>query len=254
MDVNQAIRALKSQVDAIQPTTTLAGTTTEILNTVTNTVVDALAGLGTVNDQTGQTAYTTQSGDAGALLILNDASPVGSFFGTPQRLPAPFALFITNFGAGVATLTPTSGTINGGASLTLLQNQSIWLVFNGTNWLSDAFTAPPLNSPAAATKFLTAYASATGVFTNAQPAFTDIQRNDCNITTSGICSCGEFWNWCACWKFDLKDLYTSIPLEALIMDMYSTQRLGTSFRKETLWEVRISGVSSLGINSTLTNT
>ena len=119
VDVNQAIRALKSQVDAIQPTTTLAGTTTEILNTVTNTVVDALAGLGTVNDQTGNTAYTTQSGDAGTLLILDDASPVAVSLNS-AAMP-PFALFITNFGAGVATLTPTSGTINGGASLTLLQ-------------------------------------------------------------------------------------------------------------------------------------
>ena len=185
LDLQKANAALKTQLSAIAPSTTSTGNSTTVTNNTTTTIEDILSGLGTVNDKTGVTTYTTQTSDAGALLILNDASPVAVTLNSV--VTPPFALFITNFGAGLVTLTPTSGTINGGASLALLQNQSIWAVYTGTNWLTDAFTAPPLNSPAVATKFLTAYASATGVFSNAQPAFTDISGQ---ITTAQLPASG----------------------------------------------------------------
>ncbi len=130
------------------------------------------AGMGAVNDQTGVTTYTVVAHDNGILLIFNDASPVAVTLNS--GLPTPYFFFAANTGAGVATMTPTSGLINGGASLALLKNESVMVVFDGTNWITNAFFAPPLNSPASSTKFLTAYASATGVFSNAQPAFTDI--------------------------------------------------------------------------------
>ena len=164
VDLNQAIANLSPRIAALEanPSTVSTGNSTTVTNNTTTTIEDILAGLGTVNDKTGSTAYTTQTSDAGALLILNDASPVAVSLNSV--VTPPFALFITNFGAGRVTLTPTSGLINGGASLALLQNQSIWAVYNGTNWLTDAFTAPPQTIAAVAGKYLTAYNAATGVF------------------------------------------------------------------------------------------
>lgn len=184
VDLNQAIASLKTQIDAIPTTTSTTGSTT---STVTNTITieDILAGLGTVNDQTGATSYTTQTGDAGVLLILNDASPVAVSLNSV--VTPPYALFVTNFGTGTVTLIPTSGTINGGSSLALLQGQTIWVVFSGTNWKSGAFTAPPLDTPAVTHEFITAYNAATGAFSQTQPAFTDISGN---LATSQLPTAG----------------------------------------------------------------
>src|SRR6185312_15232068 len=136
------------------------------------TVESILAGIGTVNDQTGQTSYTTQSQDAGALLILNDASPVAVSLNS--AVSKPFALFISNFGTGLTTLTPTSGTVNGGASLALSQNQSIWCVFDGTDWKTWAFFAPPQTLTKVTHEWMDSYDAATGLFTKSQPAYSDI--------------------------------------------------------------------------------
>jgi len=174
VDVNQAISSLKSQLDAVSKTQTGASATAGVTTNTTSTITieDILAGLGTVNDQTGNTSYTTQTGDAGALLVLNDASPVAVSLNSV--VTTPFALFITNAGAGLVTLTPTSGLINGGASIALTKGQLIWCVFGGTNWLTSAVFAPPQDTPAVTHEFITAFAASSGVFIQAQPAFTDI--------------------------------------------------------------------------------
>ncbi len=70
----QAFAIVNEHVSAI------TGKTTTILQTVAGGggggSVPAVVGIGTVNDQTGQTAYTTSSGDNGALIVLSDASPI----------------------------------------------------------------------------------------------------------------------------------------------------------------------------------
>lgn len=183
VDLNQAVRVLKGQITDLQTaqnSTPSTGSSTTVTDTNTVTVEDILSGLGTVNDQTGATSYTTQDSDAGTLLILSDASPVAVALNSV--VSAPFALFITNFGAGVATLTPTSGTVNGGASMTLVQNQSIWIVFDGSNWKSEAIFTPPQNSPAAPNDWLTAYNATTGAFSRQQPGFNNL---------SGVISPGQ---------------------------------------------------------------
>lgn len=88
-----------------------------------------------VNAQTG-TTYTIVGSDYGQYVSFNNSSAVA------VTLPAataaagfyPFSFYATNVGAGTATLTPTSGTINGASSLALLQNQSVFVVADGTNW------------------------------------------------------------------------------------------------------------------------
>jgi hypothetical protein len=173
VDLNQAIAALNTKVNAIPSGTTTSTTNATTIQTVT--IEDVLAGLGTLNDQTGATSYTTQTQDAGALLVLNDASPVAVSLNS--TVSAPFALFITNKGAGTVTLTPTSGTINGGGSLALLTNQTIWVVFSSPNWTTGAFFTPPQNTPAVSHEWITSYNAATGAFPQSQPAFTDISGN-----------------------------------------------------------------------------
>lgn len=128
-------------------------------------------GQGLINNQAGATSYITQPGDNGILLVLNDASPVAVTLTTNA---APFYLIITNFGAGAATLTPSTGTINGGASLSLLQNQTVLASCDSTNWLTTAFVTSPLNTPTVAHEWLNSYNAATGAFTQTQPAFTDL--------------------------------------------------------------------------------
>lgn len=101
-------------------------------------------GQGLINNQTGATSYITQPGDNGILLVLNDAAPVAVTLTTNA---APFYLVITNMGTGTATLTPSTGTINGGASLALLQGQTVIASCDSTNWETTALAAP-LQSPA----------------------------------------------------------------------------------------------------------
>ena len=161
VDVNQAIVAIQSKIDS--------------LKTVTNTVTTSsggravpvpspfpFPGLGADNNQTGNTAYTVVSTDNGILLILNDASPVAVTL--DSTLVRPYLLFITNFGAGAATLTPSSGLINGSASLVMAQHETLMAVFDGTNWLTSDLLVLAQTFVAVTHEFLTAYDAATGAF------------------------------------------------------------------------------------------
>lgn len=134
VDLNQAIASLKGQIDKIKTgtttTVTAAGSTSIVVNG------SNFPGLGAVRDETGSTSYTIIGADNGILLILNDASPVS--VALDSAMITPYFIFLTNFGAGTATLTPTSGTINGSASFSLPQYQSIMAVFDGTNWDTTA--------------------------------------------------------------------------------------------------------------------
>ncbi len=90
--------------------------------------------LGQVNAQTG-TTYTTLNSDYGAIVTLDNASPVAvTLGGDGTGLQAQWWSFIQNNGAGTATLTPASGTINGAASITLITGQSVATFFDGANW------------------------------------------------------------------------------------------------------------------------
>lgn len=131
----------------------------------------AITGLGYINDQTGSVTYSTVVGDNGVFLILNDAAPVAV---TLNTIAAPYLIFITNFGAGLATLTPSSGLINGAASVTLSSGQFMLVECNGTNWEASATSATPQNTPGVANQFFTAYNATTGVFTLSTVAYSGL--------------------------------------------------------------------------------
>lgn len=130
-DIYQAFPALKAQIDAVKTTATQAATAASGV-TPSPPIPPAFPGLGGVNNQTGVTAYVTQTNDNGVLLVLSDASPIA--ISLNSSVTTPYFLFVTNIGAGTATLTPTTGLVNGGASITLLSGASCYAFFDGTNW------------------------------------------------------------------------------------------------------------------------
>lgn len=97
------------------------------------------------NEQTG-TTYTVQATDCGKLLTFNNASAVAVTLpqaGTSGFLSGFFLAGVQNLGAGAVTITPTTSTINGSASLTLASRQSITgLVGDGTNYFAQVTAVP----------------------------------------------------------------------------------------------------------------
>ena len=62
--------------------------------------------------------------NSGAIAVtLNNSSVSSGFY-----------CAVAAIGAGTATLTPSSGTINGAASLAITSHLGCWLFFDGTNW------------------------------------------------------------------------------------------------------------------------
>ena len=124
-----------------------------------------------VSNRSGLTSYVTASTDEGALIILSDASPIAV---TLTSQSPPWSCFVTNQGAGTATLTPASGTINGASTLTLLSGFCTLVAFDGTNWFAATLPIVPVTFSAILHQFLTAYDAVTGVFSAAQPDYSDL--------------------------------------------------------------------------------
>jgi hypothetical protein len=146
LDLQQAIPVLKSQITALQKTGTTSTTTTTsnassaTTNGVTPSQASAIATqaiqstLGLANPQTG-TSYTPLQSDYGGIVTLNNASPVAvTLSNNGTGIAEQWWAWFQNNGAGTATLTPSSGTINGVSNITLITGQSAWVTFDGTNW------------------------------------------------------------------------------------------------------------------------
>jgi hypothetical protein len=146
VDVNQAIVFLSNRVRAITTpttgtTTTSAGSTTVIesgvssFNAETGGVV-YFPSMGLVNNQSGVTAYTTQTQDNGALIVLASASAIAVTLNF--TVAAPWYTTISNQGAGTVTVTPSNGLINAAASITIPAGNFATIFFDGANWWSDS--------------------------------------------------------------------------------------------------------------------
>jgi hypothetical protein len=182
-DHDQAIVTLNGKVTATSSSTTGTGATTASTTTVVTTTgvtsFNALTGavsffpsLGLLNDQSGVTSYTTQTSDNGRLIVLSDATSIA--ISLNSVVVPPYLLFVTNYGDGTATLTPTSGTINSAPNFTLPKNYTSLVVFDGTNWWVSVLPVVPLNTPAVTHEWLNSYDATSGTYTQTQPEFTDI--------------------------------------------------------------------------------
>jgi hypothetical protein len=109
-DLNQAIAALATKVK---------GNSSTITNLINNGTIGGGGGggtitvpvSGTVNNQTGNTSYSLQQADYGALVVVDTPSPFALTLNS--SVTTPFYTFIQNLGTGTITLTPTSGVVNG---------------------------------------------------------------------------------------------------------------------------------------------
>lgn len=89
-----------------------------------------------INPQTG-TTYTYLTTDFGKLVThLNVASIAAALPAAGATFPAKWFVFVQNLGAGVLTITPTTSTIDGAATLVLNQNEGTLIVSDGTNYFT----------------------------------------------------------------------------------------------------------------------
>lgn len=144
--LSQQIASLQSQITVLKTPSAAASTVTELIasgvtsfNSKTGAVT-YFPDLATVNDQSGMTGYTTQTGDNGALILLDSIYPIGVTLNF--ALGAPWWTVIDNLGGGTATLTPSQGLINGGASLDVLGANFALVWFDGTNFWAALMPTP----------------------------------------------------------------------------------------------------------------
>lgn len=92
-----------------------------------------------IDAQTG-TSYTVLSSDAGNIVTFNNSSAVAVTLpqATTNGFTSGFSFTAQNLGAGQVTITPTTSTINGAATLTLLQHESCQITSDGTNYQVSA--------------------------------------------------------------------------------------------------------------------
>jgi hypothetical protein len=160
------IKDLQDAVTAIVPKLGGKGTVTE--NIVTNVSGgggggSAPSSIGTVNQQvTG--AYSLLQADFGALVLLETAATFAVTL--PNTLSAPFFTIIENECLGLATLTPTTGTVNNNASYLLGVGQFALVFFDGTNWWA---TTIPQTLGAVSCQWVDSYNAVTGIFHTSQP-------------------------------------------------------------------------------------
>jgi hypothetical protein len=172
-DLQNALVAVNTKVEALKTAAASSSSSSGSSSKPSAPIVSSFSGQGTVNNQTGSTSYATQSSDNGAMIVLDDSSPVAVALNSTAT--APFYCFITNIGTGLVTLTPTNGvTVNGAASFPLPQNYTSLVVFSFGVWWASAMPIVPQTFNAVAHEFLKSYDSTTGIFVAGQPSFTDL--------------------------------------------------------------------------------
>jgi hypothetical protein len=120
-------------------------TAVPIALTLTGNLVASSTTLGTVqliNAQSG-TSYALLSSDAGKLVTFNNAAAtaVSLAQATTTGFQTGFSVDVQNLGAGVVTITPAVSTIDGLATLVILQNQGCSITSDGTNYQVSACDA-----------------------------------------------------------------------------------------------------------------
>ena len=137
-DLYQAVTALNTKVEGVKSSSAATAASVENVTNNSETIIQQVANvIGFVNNQSGVTAYTTLPSDYGNEIQLNDASPIAvtlSTLSTNPGIQLPWFTAINNLGAGTATLTPGSGTINGAGSLPVPGGFIAFVWFDGTNF------------------------------------------------------------------------------------------------------------------------
>lgn len=210
LDLNEANKVNVASINALKPATSTTTTATAVASTSTtvatagvtsfNTQTGAVSffsPLGTVSNQSGETAYTTEGTDAGALIVLSDASAIAITLSA--TVMAPWFAVMSNAGAGTATLTPASGTISypgnpGASSMTLPAGALTILFFDATNFFAATTPSAPATIAPVAGEYLTGYNGATGLFSQSTPAGISATITTAKLTTGGANGSQTFTN------------------------------------------------------------
>jgi hypothetical protein len=192
-DLQQAIPSLKSQIDALSTSMAATSSTVENITSSSEEIITEPSTIGMVNDQTGNISYATQQSDYGAFILFSDASPIAVALTQGTAITVPWYAVLINEGAGLVTCTPATGTISYpgnllAASMPIPQNAAAFIVYDGTNFTAVLAPISPANTPEVASEWLNSYNSATGVFGQSQPAFTDIagQITEAQLPSAGL--------------------------------------------------------------------
>lgn len=125
---------MQAEINANFPDQSTGAITPAIARTTFTDMVNSWQQYTAVNAQVG-TTYAIVVGDYGNLITFSNASPVA--VSIPQAVGS-FSIwngYLQNAGAGAVTVTPGAGsTICGASTLVLNQNQSAWVVSNGTDY------------------------------------------------------------------------------------------------------------------------
>lgn len=116
-----------------------ANTTYNTFNFKNSAGVDVPLGASVVNAQTG-TTYTFVDGDRGKLVTGTNGSAQAYTLpqaGASSSFISGWYVDVQSRGAGTLTITPTTSTIDGAASLALTQNQGVRIVSDGTNYYTQ---------------------------------------------------------------------------------------------------------------------
>jgi len=106
------------------------------------TTTGTLSSTQVVNAQTG-TTYTVLDSDRAGLVTFSNASSIAVTLpqaGAASAFQAGWFVTFRNIGAGVVTITPTTSTIGGNATLVLTKGQSACVTSDGTNYQVSART------------------------------------------------------------------------------------------------------------------
>jgi len=125
--------ALATELSTNLADNTSGAITPAILRTTLTDVIDSFQQYAGVNAQTG-TSYTVVVADYGQLLTLSNPSAIAVTLPQATGSFATFNLSLSNKGAGTVTITPTTSTINGAASLALAQGWGAFIVSDGVNY------------------------------------------------------------------------------------------------------------------------
>jgi hypothetical protein len=132
---NVGIGATAGVLSNLGATSVSGGIGVSVSPTTGTVVVSAPA---TVRNNTA-TTDTITSTDKGTIVTESNASSVAVAITTAGFVSTDY-FTVKNLNAGIATYTPSSGTINGAATLVCSQNQSADLYFDGTNYKTLANT------------------------------------------------------------------------------------------------------------------
>lgn len=187
--------SLSGQVSADFPDNTQGAITPAILRTFLNNQILSFQQYAAINAQNG-TAYSVLVGDYGHLVTFNNASPIA------VSLPAattsagfnPFNFYAKTIGAGTATLTPVSGTINGAASLAIPTGNSYFIIADGTNWQVIAFPAGGGGTVNAGLSGSVAYYATTGPAVSGETLSALLDNSLGSAQGSVIYRDSTFWN------------------------------------------------------------